>query len=140
MTQYPALVYGTLRPGCGNYKYFLDNKTISEEIVTIEGFTMRGERGYPYIVYGDTNITATLVHIHPLAYDKVLKSLDRLEGFHDVGNSNNHYDRVLHTFTMNGKEIQAWIYVASQAFGQYLAYELPVIKSGDWVAHVRSLT
>lgn len=138
MTQYPALVYGTLRPGCSNYKYFLDGETISEEIVTIDGFTMRGRTGYPYVVQGSKTITATLVHVHPYVYDEVMQDLDYLEGFHGDGSPDNHYDRILHTFTVNGEEVTAWIYVASKGYGRYMAYDLPVIESGDWVEHIKS--
>lgn len=135
-TQYPVLVYGTLRPGGGNYNYFLDGYTTSEENIRIDGFTMFGQSGYPYLALGNNTITATLVTIEPDVYDRIMRGLDSLEGYRGEGNAHNHYDRVLHTFTWKGVERKAWIYVAINDYSVRLAHSLPVIASGDWIKHV----
>ncbi len=134
--KYPVLVYGTLRPGCGNYRNFLQGKTVQEETVKVSGFAMHGRRGFPYLLLGEREITGTLVYIAPDFYDRTLRSLDSLEGFYGLGQTQNHYDRKLVTFTHNGTERKAWVYVANTALTHEIQNSLPVIESGDWVLHV----
>jgi gamma-glutamylcyclotransferase (GGCT)/AIG2-like uncharacterized protein YtfP len=139
-THYPALVYGTLRPGEGNYSWCLKGYTTSEVDVRLDGFTMHGQSGYPYVTRGIGTITATLVTIDDFVYGRVLNSLDNLEGYRGEGDHHNHYDRVLHTFNMeDGTEVKAWIYLAQNEFSLRQARSLPVIPSGDWVKHVSAL-
>lgn len=139
MIQYPVLVYGTLRPGCGNYEAFLRGNTVHEQEVRVDGFVMHGHSGFPYIVRGDGSIVATLVYVAPDLYEKVVQGLDYLEGFREEGSSNNHYDRVLHTFVSEGVTYSAYIYVAENEFSKSNAATLPVIESGDWVEHQKEL-
>lgn len=133
--QYPVLVYGTLRPYCGNYERFLEGYTTKEVTVKLDGFTMWGNQGFPYLTRGDRTITATLVTIDEDRYAEVLLSLDWLEGYHGENTYSNHYDRVLHTFTHEGKEYSAWIYVASKGFERFVKENYPILESGDWFQH-----
>jgi len=137
MTQeFPVLVYGTLRPTGGNYEYFLDGSTYSEETVTLSGFTMYGNSGCPFLALGDRTITATLVYIDSYRYATVMKQLDSLESFRGEGDPSNGYERILHTFKHDGREVQAWIYVASERILPNIIRTTPVLESGDWIAHV----
>lgn len=137
-TQYPVLVYGTLRPTGGNYEYLLEGETTDEQDVTLHGFTMYGESGCPYLALGDRTIVATLMHLDTERYNLVMGSLDGLEGFRGEGNPMNNYDRILHTFTMDGVEIQAWIYVASANLLPDIIRSTPILEGGDWIAHVKT--
>lgn len=139
MTQYPILVYGTLRPSCGNYEWALKGETIFEQDVTLEGFTMYGSTGFPYLTKGDSTVTATLIYIKDESYVKVMQDLDGLEGYHGEGDRANLYDRTLHNFEIDGLHRQAWIYVAAPHVQSHVERTVPVLEGGDWVKHVRNL-
>lgn len=130
------LVYGTLRPGDGNYNHFLAGDTIFEENVQLEGFTMYAGSGYPYLAYGNNTVTATFVTVSDEKYEDVLRRLDMLEGFTSFDSNTNHYDRKLHTFILNGEEKQAWIYLASSWVHNDIRDTFPVLQSGDWIKHI----
>lgn len=132
MTQYPVLVYGTLRPTGGNYENLLIGHTVSEQDIRLDGFIMYGDDGCPFTAYGDREITATLIYIDEAKYDTVLKDLDRLEGYRGPGKSNL-YDRVLHTFELEGKVVQAWIYLVDK--DGFFTTVSPIVESGDWIQH-----
>jgi gamma-glutamylcyclotransferase (GGCT)/AIG2-like uncharacterized protein YtfP len=126
---FPILVYGTLRPTGGNYENILEGYTVHEELVTLDGFTM-----YAYVAVGGNTIEANLIYIHPSLYTDVMRNLDRLEGYSGPGRAN-HYDRILHTFTLEGEEIQAWMYVVNGDLKADVEANLPVIEDGNWLAH-----
>lgn len=133
----PVLVYGTLRPGCSNYPSFLEGRTVDEQNVRIDGFTMHSRGGFPYLVRGEGTVTATLVSIPQGRYTEVMRGLDMLEGFHGDNDPHNHYDRVVHTVTLpDGTEVDAFIYVAAPRVADEVRKNLPVIESGDWVQFV----
>lgn len=131
-TQFPFLVYGTLRPGNSNYGYHLDGKIIHYETVTVDGFVMLATptQGFPFVVPGEGSIVAELVYVNPENYDQVLASLDTLEGYRE-GSYNNLYDRVLVQFEAEGTTRQAYIYVASPATQREITH-IPVMEHGDW--------
>lgn len=132
---HPVLVYGTLRPSGSNYGRFLKGSTSKEQKIEIDGFTMYDGNGFPFLTKGDSKVTATLVHLDDETYRDVMDGLDFLEGFKDDNDPSNGYDRVLHTFEVDGKETQAWLYVASPSIAEYVKQELPVIDKGDWLEH-----
>jgi gamma-glutamylcyclotransferase (GGCT)/AIG2-like uncharacterized protein YtfP len=137
-TQYPVLTYGTLRPGCGNYVAHLQGYTVQEETVELDGFQMRGNFGFPYVLEVEgSKIVATLNYIDPEVYNRVLAGMDRLEGYREGSNGGNHYDRILVEFDSEGTTRQAYIYVARSRFSREMAEALPVIEGGDWIEHVR---
>lgn len=138
ITQYPVLVYGTLRPGGSNYGHFLGGATIAEKTVTLDGYTMYGDSGCPFLAVGDRTVVATLVTIEPEFYDEIMWGLDRLEGFRDFGHEDNNYDRKLVTFTVDGVESQAWIYTASKWLLSVIKTNTPVLESGDWIEHMKA--
>jgi gamma-glutamylcyclotransferase (GGCT)/AIG2-like uncharacterized protein YtfP len=131
---FPILVYGTLRPTGGNYENILEGYTVHEELVTLDGFTMYAYSGFPYVAVGGNTIEANLIYIHPSLYTDVMRNLDRLEGYSGPGRAN-HYDRILHTFTLEGEEIQAWMYVVNGDLKADVEANLPVIEDGNWLAH-----
>ena len=129
-----VLVYGTLRPGQGNYYNFLEGRTERERTVTLKGFRMYAGMGFPYIIQTDTDetIVADLIDLKADSYDETVRGLDMLEGYRGPG-MNNHYDRVLVTVEdVDGTEVQAWIYVAHKSMHRQIAENLPVLAGGDW--------
>ena len=137
MNNLPVLVYGTLRPGGSNYGGFLQGLTTAEQNVQLEGFIMYGESGCPFLDRGDRVVTATLVHLEENHYQETLAHLDLLEGYRGPGDDENSYERILHTFTLDGVKTQAWVYVMSDSLKVYVLGSTPVLESGDWIAHVR---
>lgn len=129
-----VLVYGTLRPGQGNYYNFLEGRTERERTVTLKGFRMYAGMGFPYIIQTDTDetIVADLIDLKADEYDETVRGLDMLEGYRGPG-KNNHYDRILVTVEdVDGTEVQAWIYVAHKSLHRDIAENLPVLPGGDW--------
>lgn len=137
--QLPVITYGTLRPGAGNYLNLLNGRTISEDTVHLTGYQMRGRSGFPYVVVtGDENdhVVGTLIHVIPELYVRTLSSMDSLEGYRE-GSNQNHYDRIVVDYELNGEIGQAYMYVAGSGFALDMANELPIISGGDWIQHVR---
>lgn len=134
---YPFLVYGTLRPGGGNFEYFLADKDLTNIIdgVTLTGLTMYANgTAYPYAVQDEAgSIQGTLVYVSDEDYVEAQEGLDYLEGFYGFGDTTNHYDRKLVTFTHNGERITAWVYVAYRK-RDYITEFLKVVPGGDWLA------
>lgn len=134
----PFFVYGTLRPGEGNYSWALAGKTVTEQTAYLEGATMYGNRGFPYVLLtpGENTVTGTLCHVRDAEYSEILDSLDGLEGYYGPG-ERNHYDRVIRTVTTeDGVEVEAYVYVASAAYADNVKATQPVIESGDWLEHL----
>lgn len=135
----PFFVYGTLRPGEGNYSWALAGKTTQEQTATLDGATMYGNRGFPYVILTpdeERTVTGTLCHVQESKYQETMHALDSLEGYHGP-NQHNHYDRVIRTVqTENGDKIQAYVYVASGAYADGVRSSQPVIESGDWLEHI----
>jgi gamma-glutamylcyclotransferase (GGCT)/AIG2-like uncharacterized protein YtfP len=129
-----VLVYGTLRPGQGNYYNFLEGRTERERTVTLKGFRMYAGMGFPYIIQTDTDetIVADLIDLKTDEYDETVRGLDMLEGYRGPG-KDNHYDRILVTVEdVDGTQVQAWIYVAHKSLHKQIAENLPVLEGGDW--------
>jgi gamma-glutamylcyclotransferase (GGCT)/AIG2-like uncharacterized protein YtfP len=134
MSNESVLVYGTLRPGQGNYYNFLEGRTERERTVTLKGFRMYAGMGFPYVIQTDTDetIVADLIDLKADEYDETVRGLDMLEGYRGPG-KNNHYDRVLVTVEdVDGTEVQAWIYIAHKSMHRQIAENLPVLPGGDW--------
>ena len=82
-------VYGSLRKGLHNYKYHLGNSEYLGIFESLPIYNMISLGGYPGIAKGgNTTITMEVYEVTP----KVLRGLDRLEGYTANG-ANNHYDR-----------------------------------------------
>lgn len=138
MTQYPVLVYGTLRPGNHNYTYFLKGNTVHiEHGVVVPGFTMLAgpNHGFPFVVTGspESKIVADLVYVAPDLYESVLTSLDFLEGYNPDANhpDANLYDRILVDFEVEGTARKAYMYVAAEGTKKRIL-DIPKIIHGDW--------
>lgn len=140
----PFLVYGTLRPGGGNYEnFFSDSNILSTRTVTVSGLKMYGlGNGYPYCVADkDSTIIGTLITVSEEDHNSTLEGTDWLEGFRSIGSRNNHYDRKVITFWDGTKNVQAWVYIAAPRTQiSILSQGLPVVDNGDWLEWVNEGT
>lgn len=109
-----VFVYGTLKKGFRNYKYYLDQLEPTKAI--LKGFELHSGPGFPYANYGKGTIHGEVYQI-----DKgKLQRLDYLEGIP------NHYQRVVCYPEANGKELECWIYISNNAANY------PKIEDGIW--------
>lgn len=130
----PFLVYGTLRPNCGNYEWALKGRTSKEEIVTVEGYELVSNGGFPYALNNEkSSIIATLVTVEDEHYSAVIEDLDSLEGY-TPDRKGNLYERIIETvLNSEGEEVRAYIYSPDLASQEELRNDHPVILSGDWM-------
>lgn len=143
----PVFVYGTLRSGLGNYAWALHGKTTREQPAVLTGAVMHDNGGFPFVTTTDATpdniVLGDLMDIDPALYDDVMSSLDSLEGFIAPGYLGNMYERALVTVTTeDGTDVEAYTYLVAPHLYQRRVQHLPVIDSGDWIAHnaARSLT
>lgn len=124
--QLPVFVYGTLRPGCGNYR-LLAGATTAERTATISGYRMVSNGGFPYILNDtpESVVTGTLVDVDPALWERVLPNLDALEG------TPHHYERLVQPVQVDGETVEAYVYVPPKA-DQHLYADLAPIESGNW--------
>jgi len=127
-TQHPLLTYGIYMPKEDNY-VVLENKTQSEELLDLTGFDMYYDVGSPRVITGTGSIKTNLVTLKEESYNKVLNKMDWLLAVQDEKSINK---RVLHTFTYEGKEIQAWIYINEKARISRNINPEKLISDGDW--------
>ncbi|RPK20124.1 MULTISPECIES: gamma-glutamylcyclotransferase family protein [Paenibacillus] len=128
----PFFVYGTLRTGMGNHRYFfgrLENSVPAK----VEGEIYHN--GYiPYMYESNNTVRGELMYVKPEKYTATLLDLDRLEGFYENGYAFNHYNRKLVTaITNDGSEVKAWAYYANENHKSSDKRRLVRIKDGDFV-------
>lgn len=138
---YPVFVYGTLRPGQGNYRLMGDAvNTYTSGVV--KGVGIYGPtRGFPYAAEHQDDNAITVGEVVWLSNDytgvKARQNLDYLEGFSSDYPTNSHYERVLKTINIkdnlgNDKEVKAWMYLA-RGYSKSALEEKDRIIHGDWV-------
>lgn len=138
--QLPVFVYGTLRPGQGNYRHLLADHAIMDRPAQVHGYALYGA-GIPYAVpERDSVIHGSVVWIDPAAYAATLLDLDHLEGYRLDRPTQSHYVRVQRIATSptapsaagsRNATHQVWMYEAGPRFNRD---SFRRIESGDWVA------
>lgn len=138
----PAFVYGTLRPGHGNYSWALQGKTVFEEDGFLCSATMYSNGGFPYVFDEDgaKGVVGTVIHVSEQMYPSIMDSLDSLEGTRGreipgLGNfgNNNHYNRVIREIKLaDGSTINAWVYMPPEDNRENIKATCQHIPSGDW--------
>lgn len=130
----PVLVYGTLRPGQGNYDFFLKEYAPVHRTVLLRDHTMYGGAGYPYIIPEEGGVVvADLIVMPEEHYAAAMAGLDALEGYQGP-TARNHYDRNIVTVEVPGYgEVEAYVYVASPTSQRRVIGFLPRVEHGDWV-------
>lgn len=122
-----VFVYGTLMRDFKNYKRYLEGRVNRITQGQTYGELYHLPEGYPALLEGDDNIKGEIVE--PVD-EKLLKSLDRLEGY-AKGRKNNLYERkVKCILTENGEEIACWVYIYAK--DRHAREKGIRITHGDW--------
>lgn len=138
---HPVFVYGTLRPGQGNY-HLMSDAAVSSSRATLAGHAIYGaHRGFPYAAEHADSSAVTVGDIVWLSDTpfgaRARDNMDGLEGFNSDYPSSSHYERVLRDVTFADSEghpqtIKAWTYMARGSARRQLR-EDDRILDGDWV-------
>ena len=120
-------VYGSLRQDFWNHDKVLKNRVRQIQKGTIQGKLYHLPAGYPAVIKGEDQVHGEVM---TFTQDKLLKSLDVLEGYFGEG-QDNLYIRTKHKTTLeDGSEAWCWVYTyadeeAARKKGRY-------ISNGDW--------
>lgn len=130
-----VFVYGTLRPGNGNARLWQGAATERHDgEATVLGYALVSGGGFPYAVPATMAQTVgTLIDADGGCYERLLASLDALEGY-TPGRRHNHYERiVVAVMTPAGPE-RAWMYVVANAERIAELPDVPTNEAGqfDW--------
>jgi len=109
----PVFVYGTLRPGAGNYPRYLAGRTQKEQPAWTRGllFLVRAE-DYPYLTDGPGSVRGELIDLAPEHYVTLLAALDRLEDYVPAQPQASLYlRRPREVILTDGTVRQAWVYL-----------------------------
>lgn len=124
------LVYGTLRPGCGNYDRYFPNFIHSVKTVRIPGFAMVKSKFSPYAVRAtqEDSIECSLIAVTDTESNltHLVGGLDMLEGC--LPSDNPKTQRI--TVPVNG--VDAHLYVSRDDFHEAFVTSLPRVESGNW--------
>jgi gamma-glutamylcyclotransferase (GGCT)/AIG2-like uncharacterized protein YtfP len=133
----PFFVYGTLRPGQGNYR-LLAGHTVDEVPASLSGHALF-DAGLPYVVpRAGHRVRGDLVTPDPARYRAVLDRLDRLEGFDPRCPAGSHYRRVAVDVVVDGtgEHRAAWVYLAGEQatdrLNRVAGRRARLVTHGDW--------
>lgn len=137
----PVFVFGTLRPGQGNFNLFRREgsiETISEAKIYGVAMVIPQGAGFPRSIETNDDRFNMMGDVITLSKDSLgahtRSSLDRLEGFNSDRPSQSMYKRVAREVQIknaNGEEekIQAWIYITPN-MGSFKPED--ILVEGDW--------
>lgn len=132
-----VFVYGTLRPGGGNYP-LLQGSTVTEEPAVAEGLALygNGSGSFPYATaQPGCSVFGTLCVVDDRQWPAVRRRLDLLEGFHPRHPDTSHYlrrrwpVRTTPTDGSRGRSAIAWLYLAAP---RVRIDPSRLVVSGDW--------
>jgi gamma-glutamylaminecyclotransferase len=109
-------VYGTLREGFNNNKYYLNGCKKVKTSKTDELFTMYSNGGFPIISPNGPKPTNIVVDLYEIDNEDTIKNIDALEGYPGW------YDKM--DVTVEGEKVP--IYFMDNV------NNLPIVESGDW--------
>lgn len=131
----PFFVYGTLIPGQPN-DHLVQGRIIAQEPATFSHGRLWAFPTFPMLEETTTGhpVQGVLLTLDPAHYEQAVQELDELEEYDPLQEADSPYLRRQRTvFTAAGQAITAWVYVGQTAV---IPPHLPLIESGDWVAHV----
>lgn len=134
--QLPVFVYGTLRAGRGNHEWTLGGAVANNRPASLDGVVMWTNGSFPYA--GETDdpdarVVGELIDIEPDQWDQRLLALDQLEGFRSTeAPERNLYTRAVRNIDVDGKAVQAWVYLAAPGRSRSFDRMYPRIPSGDF--------
>jgi len=140
----PFLVYGTLRPGCGNDGLWR-GRAIAIGRVTVPGYRLVDRGAFPYAITAsfDDAVVAEVLMAPADTYPALLAEMDWLEGV-----AHGHYARIraaaltgadqasrtlaeLGKRKVIGSAVVGWLYVAGSGVN---VKNLPAVPGNDWAA------
>jgi len=130
----PVFVYGTLRPGQGNYLRLLAGRIAAPVRATLPGHALYGRTlPFPYVVPAAGHaVVGDLVTPLPGRYDEVLDGLDWLEGYRADRPDAGHYVRTRVLVESDAGTEAAWVYLAgAMATRRLCPHDL--VGDGDWL-------
>lgn len=123
-------VYGSLRKGHGNYEHLLKEEKFIGQFETEPLYTLLDLGSFPGLIKnGGTSVVMEVFDID----EKILKRLDRLEGYYGVNEKKNMYDR---------EKIESPFGIVTIYF-----YNIPIkikikdyriVPGGDWTDYYKS--
>lgn len=129
--------YGTLRPGCGNHRLWVERATgLYDGAAVVPGYALVTGGAFPYAVPAAMSQTVgCLLAVHD---ETLLADLDWLEGYR-AGGQHNHYDRIVVPVITPDGPVRAWMYVAARERDRLLD-DVPTNEAGmfDWHEHRRA--
>ena len=133
----PLFAYGTLRPGCGNYRRLLAGHVIDEQDATARGYALYTHGPFPYaMAERGATVTGSLLTISRASYGEVLGALDQLEGYRPENPEHSHYVRLARAvevpFMGFTELVAAWIYEAGPTVD---VKAMRRVTDDDWLAH-----
>lgn len=137
----PLFAYGTLRPGCGNYRSFLADHVIDAQDATLRGYALFTHGAFPYAVTeGGATVTGSLLTINRASYVEAFGALDQLEGYRPEDPEYSHYVRVARVVEVPFEGFPtepalAWIYEAGPTVD---VSTMHLVAEGDWLAYRRT--
>ncbi len=139
----PLFVYGTLMPGFGNFDRLLKGNFTTTAAATVTGFQMLDLGSFPMVVMArSTNqIRGSVIWVKRIEWDKVIKSLDNLEGYP------NFYDRVIVRARAMKKDpmkegayvyedTECYMYAAPHGTEKEYTKLYPVVAGGSWMGRL----
>jgi len=123
-----VFVYGTLLSGCGNWRYYLENKAeLISNYARVEGFKMFNLGFFPACIF--TGIPEDIVQgeVYSVS-EQILLELDRLESYPRWYDRININDIIMMEYPISMNDI-IWIYVQKN---KQLRDDAEHIPSGNW--------
>ncbi|MBS5316997.1 MAG: gamma-glutamylcyclotransferase [Clostridiales bacterium] len=122
-----VFVYGSLRTDFWNYDKVLKNRVRQVEKGQIEGDLYHLPAGYPAVILGEGTVYGEVI---TLSQDKILKSLDLLEGYMGEGEENLYVRVKQKVHLEDGSQQMCWVYIyvdekVAKKEGKYIPH-------GDW--------
>lgn len=135
MEQLPFFVYGTLKPGHGNYLRLLAGRTSSELPASLADAALYTEGPYPFLVREvGTIVQGVLVTVPEALYAETLRRLDDLEDYSPDGGDQNLYERVVCEVLSTRGLLRAWVYLAGSGPAQRIAAgTMRRVPNGNWI-------
>ena len=119
-------VYGTLMKGFRNYRRYLEGRINRIIPGKTYGLLYHLPEGYPALLPGNETVVGEIME--PVD-KKLLKLLDRLEGYDELGEGNL-YDRGKRKILTENGELECWIYVYTDE--RYARENGIPVPDGDW--------
>jgi len=122
-----VFVYGTLMKDFWNYKRYLEGRINRITLGRTYGLLYHLPEGYPALLKGNEIIEGEIME--PVD-EKLLKSLDRLEGYSKWRNDNLYVRELRKISTEDGNETACWIYIyVNEGYAREKGILVP---NGNW--------